>query len=657
MQYKPAIDGLRAIAVILVLLFHAQTSLFSGGYIGVDVFFVISGYLITSLIVAEYDHDSFTITGFYARRARRILPALFIVAFTTLGLATLVFLPRQLSQLGSSAVAATLFVSNLYFSRKHDYFLDYTELQPLLHTWSLAVEEQFYILFPVVALIILRSFKRYLSHVLFGCALLSFLISIYLTHADPQAAFYSSAARAWELLLGAWIAVAARADPAPLPFRPALQWIGLLMILGSAFAYDNFTPFPGCAALLPAVGSALLIAWSDQDSRLVRILSNPVMVWIGLISYPLYLWHWPLLTLSQQLSLRDLHGGEVLVIYAAALILSIATWRLVELPIRARKPPFSSRQISVSSVGFGCLLAASGLVIRATNGMQARLPAGVVQILDAGKDLDSNRYACHNWDRTISAGFSNCAIGASDQAVFDFAFWGDSIPGSMASVVDSAARSAERKGLQLTIAACPPLLQTYVVVRHRQTKCSERNDAAVGLLQRFGIRHVIMEADWQWYADGEEIGFDRTWPVELRSNEEIRLNGESPSIFQKALEATIARLRAGNIDVTVLGPIPKIGWNVPEVLAALEWRGSPLRSGPTLVEFMEQQKSVFPIMKALERDGVRVIYPHEYLCQINCLIASNDQILYRDGTHLTTRGAGYLRPMFTKLFTELGKAT
>src|SRR5262245_61081837 len=147
MRYKPAIDGLRAIAIILVLLFHARVSWFSGGYIGVDVFFVISGYLITSLIIEEYHQGRFTIIGFYARRARRILPALFIVAFTTIPLGVLVFLPRQLSQLGSSVVATALFVSNLYFSRKQDYLLDYTELQPLLHTWSLAVEEQFYILF------------------------------------------------------------------------------------------------------------------------------------------------------------------------------------------------------------------------------------------------------------------------------------------------------------------------------------------------------------------------------------------------------------------------------------------------------------------------------------------------------------------------------
>lgn len=652
-RYKPAVDGLRAIAIVLVLLFHAQPNWLSGGYIGVDVFFVISGYLITSLIIDEHSQGRFAITSFYARRARRILPSLFLVVLITIALGMLLFLPRQLSELGSSVVATMLFASNVYFSRIQNYFLDHTELRPLLHTWSLAVEEQFYIFFPIVTLVVLRSFTCHLNRIFLGCALGSFVISVYLTQTHPQAAFYFSAGRAWELLLGAWIAVTVVTSLIPLPLRPALQWTGLLMILGPAFAYDPFTPFPGFAALLPALGSALLVAWSDRDSRLVRALSNPVLVWLGIISYPLYLWHWPLLVLSQRMLLRDLYYHEVVALYALAVVLSAATWRFIELPIRSRKIAFSARQIFVTSAGSCCFLVALGLGMRGSDGMQTRLPADVARLLAASNDFDSKRYACHNWDRTSSAGFTNCIIGASDRAVFDFAFWGDSIAGSMASVVDSAARSTEKKGLQLTTAACPPLLQTHIVVRHRSTDCYARNEAAFHLLRKYGIRHVIIEGEWEWYADGEGIGFGTTWPIALRLNQFGPRDEKGPSVLRQALELTIERLRTENIDVTVLGPIPIIGWNVPEVLATLEWRRSQLPNGMPINEFMNQQRSVFPIMKALERDGVRVVYPHDYLCDSTCFIRLNDRILYRDGEHLSTQGAALLQPMFMQLFSKL----
>ena len=291
--------------------------------------------------------------------------------------------------------------------------------------------------------------------------------------------------------------------------------------------------------------------------------------------------------------------------------------------------------------------------MRGTDGLQARLPARVLHLLAASNDSDSKRYACHNWDRTSSAGLSNCVIGAPDRAVFDFAFWGDSIAGSMASVVDSAAHSTEKKGLQLTAAACPPLLQTHVIARHRPTDCYDRNEAAFHLLQQYGIRHVIIEGEWEWYADGEGIGFGTSWPITLRLNELIQRDAKRPSVLHQALKLTIDRLRAENIDVTVLGPIPILGWNVPEMLAALEWRRSRLPNGMTLDEFMNQQRSVFPIMKELERDGVRVVYPHDYLCDSTCFIRLNDQVLYRDGEHLTTRGAELLRPMFMEVFSKL----
>src|SRR4029077_20431268 len=206
MQYRAAIDGLRAVAVILVLLFHARVPFFSGGYIGVDVFFVISGYLITGLIHQEHVAGGFTLLGFYERRMRRIFPALFLVVLSTFAIGAIVMIPPDLSRLGSSIVAATLFVSNFYFwERGLNYLRDAPEFEPLLHTWSLAIEEQFYLFFPIFVLLMLRFFKR-LSFIFMVAALSSFAISVYVTSARPHAAFYLTPSRAWELLLGSWLA-------------------------------------------------------------------------------------------------------------------------------------------------------------------------------------------------------------------------------------------------------------------------------------------------------------------------------------------------------------------------------------------------------------------------------------------------------------------
>ena len=260
---------------MLVLVFHARVPWFSGGYIGVDVFFVISGYLIATLILHEHAAGRFTLAGFYQRRIRRIFPALFLVVLSTVAMAALVMLPPDLVRLGSSVVASALFGANFYFwAQGLDYLQGKPDFEPLLHTWSLAIEEQFYLLFPIFMLVILRSFKR-LDLAFLGLALASFAISVYLSTTHPRAAFYFSASRAWELLLGAWLAVTCVKDLVPRRIVPALQVAGLVMIAGAAVTYDTFTPFPGFAALVPCVGTALLIAWCNRVSRLNSALGHP----------------------------------------------------------------------------------------------------------------------------------------------------------------------------------------------------------------------------------------------------------------------------------------------------------------------------------------------------------------------------------------------
>ena len=644
MRYIPAIDGLRALAVIAVLLFHAKVPWFRGGFVGVDVFFVISGYLITSLILQEHADGRFTLAGFYERRVRRIFPALLLVALSTLVIGAFVMFPPDLAHLGSSAVAAMLFMSNVYFWRRgQDYLRGDPELEPLVHTWSLAIEEQFYLLFPVMILGIIRISKR-LEVVFIGVALGLFALSVYLTSTRPQAAFYFSPSRGWELLLGALVAVTSLKEMVPRRITLVLQFAGLAMIVGAIVGFDTLTPFPGFAALVPCVGTALILAWGDRESPLTGVLSHPAVVWIGLISYPLYLWHWPLLALTRLTLSRELAAFEIAALYGLAGLLAAGTWQYIEKPFRQRRGRITTKSVFALAAGVSCLTIAIGGALRATEGIWAATPAGVARMLEAEKDYAPLLGTCHNWDRKNPEELSQCVIGARERPELDFALWGDSHAGAIAIAVGAVANSGGRTGLQLTTDDCPPLLTTRVRIRNQLTDCEARNEAAFALLRQHRIRRVILAGAWVQY-----VGDYKTVELSIEQN----VTDDTVASFRRALKYTIGHLRALGIDVVVVGPVPDIGWNVPYILAAAEKRKAVPPDGPSLGDFLTSQREVIPILRELENDGVYVMYPHEVLCQSICIIQLDGQILYRDREHLTTVGAELLQPMLVEQFSRM----
>ena len=487
-------------------------------------------------------------------------------------------------------------------------------------------------------LLILRFFKR-LDLIFMAVALGSFAISIYLTSAHPRAAFYFTPSRAWELLLGSWLAVTGLKNLIPRPIVPPLQFAGLMMIVGATFSFDVVTPFPGFAALIPCLGTALIVAWCDLDSQLIRGLSHPTLVWLGLISYPLYLWHWPSLVLTRFALLRELHAYEIVALYFLAGVVAAATWQYVERPFRARNGLISARRVFVLAAGVSCLALAIGGGLRAAE-VWSTTPPGVARILAAAKDYAPLLGACHNWDRKSPEQFSNCIIGAKDRPEINFALWGDSHAGAVAIAVDAAAYSVSKKGLQLTADDCPPLLRTQVVISNLVTDCEARNEAAFDLLQQHRIHLAILAGAWVQYVQGD-------YKV-LRPNNEPDAGGDKVAPFRRALKQTISRLQTFGVDVMIVGPVPEIGWNVPSVLAAKEWRKQPMPEGPSLADFMNSQRKIMPILKELEHDALYVVYPHELLCKSTCLVQLNGQILYRDTEHLTTHGADLLRPVFVQ---------
>ena len=296
MQYRPEIDGIRAVAVLPVILFHAGIAGFSGGFVGVDVFFVISGYLISTIIFSELEANSFSIAKFYVRRARRILPALFSVVLFCIPLAWLYLPPRDLIDFGQSLVAVSTFTSNILFRRESGYFDTAAEIKPLLHTWSLAVEEQYYVLFPLFAMLFWRFGVRTITLLLCAAFFLSFAASVWGVHHKPSATFYLLPFRGWELLVGVFCALMARDFEFKSRYvNNLMSLVGLLAVIFTIGFYDEDTLFPGPTALAPTIGTGLLILFCRPETITYSFLANRLCVGVGLVSYSAYLWHQPAL--------------------------------------------------------------------------------------------------------------------------------------------------------------------------------------------------------------------------------------------------------------------------------------------------------------------------------------------------------------------------
>jgi peptidoglycan/LPS O-acetylase OafA/YrhL len=393
-KYRPDIDGLRAVAILSVFAFHLSPATVSGGFVGVDVFFVISGYLISAIVFSEIADHRFSVIGFYERRIRRIFPALFGMLIAVSALLSFYLLPVEFIDYAKSALAATTSSSNFYFWQHSGYF-DAPTTKPLLHTWSLAVEEQFYILFPIFLVIVRKFFPRWLKSGVLILFLGSLVASVVVLRYDSTAAFYMPYTRAWELLAGTIISLGLFPQLRDSVLRNAVSLLGLGLIMYSALRYNSLTPFPGLAALVPCLGSAFIIGAGESGSSLVsRALSLRPMVFIGLISYSLYLWHWPVIILNNlglsinfgtlvphswsflQLSQTTSKGLQLVVSF----ILAILSWRFVERPFRSRPLRITRRPLFALSACIMVVLIVFSAATITAGGFPRRFPDRAVQV-------------------------------------------------------------------------------------------------------------------------------------------------------------------------------------------------------------------------------------------------------------------------------------
>ena len=374
--YRKDIDGLRAIAVLSVIAFHAHPSLFRGGFIGVDVFFVISGYLMGSLIIKDVSMGKFSIVSFYERRIRRIFPALAFMILVTSLLAYYCLLPSELMDYGRSVIAATFSFSNIYFDHTLNYFHRAAPTIPLLHTWSLAVEEQFYVFLPIFIIIAYRIWPTKLWLFLVAATLVSFGLSTYGTFADRTSAYYLLQSRAWELLLGTLVSLNSFPHVKAAIWRNAASLTGVALVIVSVFCFSPSTIFPGFAALMPCTGAALIIVagrWGASQAG--HMLSWRPLVFVGQISYSLYLWHWPLIVFMRMSELfplgRRVPHMTALAVFATTIVATLS-WKYVEAPFRSGPARPSRMRLFEIAGAAAVVLAAIGLSAIASRGVPAR---------------------------------------------------------------------------------------------------------------------------------------------------------------------------------------------------------------------------------------------------------------------------------------------
>jgi peptidoglycan/LPS O-acetylase OafA/YrhL len=494
-QYRTDIDGLRALAVIPVVLFHIGFAGLSGGFVGVDIFFVISGFLITMSLDEDIRAGSYSISQFYVRRIRRIFPAYFVLICIVSLFAVALQLPSDLKDYGSSMAATSVYVSNISFwLGSGDYFGLKSEFQPLLHTWSLSVEEQFYIVFPLLLIVASRSGSRtWMKAAVALCFAASLALSIRGTQAAPVAAFYLLPTRAWELLAGSLLALGVAGVPRRAMTAEVAGLAGLMLIVLPIVLYTARTPFPGLGAIPPVLGAVLILyaGMGGQQTWVGRLLSHPAPRFIGLISYSLYLWHWPIIVFARYVFL-DLDLALKLAILPLAIVMATLSWRFVERPFPRPAAPVAPRRLFATTAALTCGIAAIGLVF-ARDGLPWRISPAIVAMADKAAYQGPPRTCggAYQKRRTLAT----LCVRGTPGAVPDLLVIGDSHADALAQSVFEAADEAGHAGYQISDTGYRPLLG-YAKVGE-EAKYRYLNHLAVALLDSHpAVRTIVIPAYW-----------------------------------------------------------------------------------------------------------------------------------------------------------------
>lgn len=616
--HRTDIQGLRAIAVLSVVLYHADERLLPGGFVGVDIFFVISGFLITGILLRELEHGQMSIAGFYQRRIRRLFPALFVMLAATLIAGAVLLDPDDYAELSRTAISTVFFVSNFDFYSQSGYFDSDAASKPLLHTWSLAVEEQFYIFYPLFLALVWTRLRKRVALVLSVGGLIAFAVSVWGAFQFPAAAFYLTPFRAFELSLGALLASRAPSIRVSQFWRDAASCIGALLIAFSFVFYDAHTPFPGIAALAPCMGAALIIfAGVGGRSLAGRGLSLPALTFFGAISYSLYLWHWPLLTFARHYFYGPLTAWQTALLIVAAISVATASWKFIEQPLLKRAA--SPRKVFAwGAAAMACTSAVAGLILL-TDGLPSRFSPQALALFASAEDYNRRRDQCHSSERRPIAYANNCVFGAAGADPIA-ALWGDS---AGAELVVALAEDMAPRGqaiMQITSSGCPPALDYQLPER---STCVTHNDETLEQLVRDDrIRTIIVTLSFMRYPASDH-----------------------PRI-RAGLARAVETLTASGKIVVLAYPFPNPQFEAPSVLGLKEQRGEPLDLvGVTFAQYERENRNVIAFLDALSRrTGAAAFRPVDGLCDRSFCPAYVPGVgvmyfNYNDVSHVSVTGA------------------
>lgn len=633
MHYRTEIDGLRALAVVPVLLFHAGFGFLGGGFAGVDVFFVISGFLITSIIHREIREGSFSIVSFYERRARRLAPALLLVCAVCIPFAVMWMLPQELNSFGKSLYAVNLFASNFLFWDQTGYFEPSTELMPLLHTWSLAVEEQFYVIFPLLLLALRRFSTATVLKVVVASIFLSFAAAQVLAFVDPAANFYLLPSRFWELGAGAVLALGG-VDRLPVAKgrRELLAGVGLLAIVASYVLVEQSPAYPGWATVPVVLGTALVLAFGRRDTLVGKLLSVRPLVAIGLISYSLYLWHQPVFAFARLRAIDEIPPAGYVVLIVLCIALATLSWRFVEQPFRQRGK-VGRGAVFGATLAVGAAALAVGFGFDGTDGFASRNrelarmtepSVGISKECDAVVDL-------------------KCATSRSPE----IAVWGDSYARHLVDGI--IASKPDVKLVQLTKTNCGPFFDLAPVVprlgREWPLACAEHNaEVKRFLLANKSIRYVVLSSPLNQYLTEDKVlvGGTREMPSEIKT-------------LTDNFRATLAWLEANGFETVFVAAPPRNGRDTGLCVARARLLGDPIeRCELPLRDVKTNDKDMLSVLADIA-DEYPVVSFMGYLCdEDSCKVEDKGVALFEDHGHFSAQGSRQMGRSFDfyRIFTD-----
>jgi peptidoglycan/LPS O-acetylase OafA/YrhL len=628
-RYRPEIDGLRAIAVTSVILFHMGLRAFSGGYVGVDVFFVISGYLIVGIVWRDCERGAFRFGEFYRRRVLRLFPALLLVSVAMLIAGLVILLPTDLARMGRGLTTTMAYVSNVWLWRNTGYFDPAADTLPFLHTWSLSVEEQFYMVMPGALWLVHRFARRHAVLVFALVGVVTFALTQALLVSRQSAVFYLTPFRAWEFLIGGVLAVTGW-SPAHPAARAGARWAGLALVVAPVFAYSPLTDFPGVTALAPCVGAGLLLSnVTGENDPVSRFLRSAPMVAIGKISYSLYLWHWPVLVFWAHIEGPPESPLKLAIALVMIVAASWGSFQWVETPLRHGDAPWA-RKVLVGSLATSGVLLAVGLGLSASGGLPQRV-APEIAALDRARVPVVPFVECFG----PKLNGPDCRLGARDKPP-TWLLWGDSHSLALAPALDTTLRQRGESAVFIGSGTCPPLFGIKSRdVRTGSWRCDETSArAAAALREHPSIVGVVLVAIWPDYFSEQ---------ASCRLSDERGEIGNT-AVMRAALSATLTILGKDRRGVVLVGRVPRHHWSVPYELARTRRWGLPMPAAWTASEEREAQ-SVFltelrPVAEGKRAGELELVDLVQHFCgEGPCRVTEGEQPLYRDAHHLSVLGA------------------